>query len=392
MTAMTELFYRDPYVREFTSKVISCVEGEKGFEVMLEDTAFYPEGGGQPADHGTIDGAAVFDVRRTPAGIVHYCEKAFDVGQDVKGVLDWERRFDNMQNHTGEHVFSGIVNARFGFDNVGFHMDDDVITCDFSGVMTEEQVAEVERACNEAIVANVEVGISFPDAEALEKLAYRSKKALKGDVRIVDVPGCDRCACCGVHVRSTGEIGLIKVLSSMKHRGGTRVFFVCGIRALRDYEARIRETRAVSALLSAKPLEISSAVERVLAESAAKDARIAAMNRTIFDLKADAIPAQETPLVVLEEGFTPFELRQFCVQLSEAKKAPFIVVMSETEPGVMSYVCAIPDDLLRPVSIALNKRLNGRGGGAKGFVQGSWKADETAVREAVAAVWAEHTA
>ena len=178
----------------------------------------------------------------------------------------------------------------------------------------------------------------------------------------------------------------------MKHRGGTRVFFVCGIRALRDYEARIRETRAVSALLSAKPLEISSAVERVLAESAAKDARIAAMNRTIFDLKADAIPAQETPLVVLEEGFTPFELRQFCVQLSEAKKAPFIAVMSETEPGVMSYVCAIPDDLLRPVSIALNKRLNGRGGGAKGFVQGSWKADETAVREAVAAVWAEHTA
>lgn len=116
------------------------------------------------------------------------------------------------------------------------------------------------------------------------------------------------------------------------------------------------------------------------------------MNRTIFGLKADAIPAQETPLVVLEEGFTPFELRQFCVQLSEAKKAPFIAVMSETEPGVMSYVCAIPDDLLRPVSIALNKRLNGRGGGAKGFVQGSWKADETAVREAVAAVWAEQTA
>ncbi|MFR6359739.1 MAG: alanyl-tRNA editing protein [Sutterella wadsworthensis] len=392
MTAMTELFYRDPYVREFTSKVISCVEGEKGFEVMLEDTAFYPEGGGQPADHGTIDGAAVFDVRRTPAGIVHYCEKAFDVGQDVKGVLDWERRFDNMQNHTGEHVFSGIVNARFGFDNVGFHMDDDVITCDFSGVMTEEQVAEVERACNEAIVANVEVGISFPDAEALEKLAYRSKKALKGDVRIVDVPGCDRCACCGVHVRSTGEIGLIKVLSSMKHRGGTRVFFVCGIRALRDYEARIRETRAVSALLSAKPLEISSAVERVLAESAAKDARIAAMNRTIFDLKADADSRSGDAARRPGGRLHPFELRQFCVQLSEAKKAPFIAVMSETEPGVMSYVCAIPDDLLRPVSIALNKRLNGRGGGAKGFVQGSWKADETAVREAVAAVWAEHTA
>ena len=212
-------------------------------------------------------------------------------------------------------------------------------------------------------------------------------------MRIVDVPGCDRCACCGVHVRSTGEIGLIKVLSSMKHRGGTRVFFVCGIRALRDYEARIRETRAVSALLSAKPLEISSAVERVLAESAAKDARIAAMNRTIFDLKADAIPAQETPLVVLEEGFTPFELRQFCVQLSEAKKASLHRrhVRDRARRHELRLRHA-PTTLLRPVSIALNKRLNGRGGGAKGFVQGSWKADETAVREAVAAVWAEHTA
>lgn len=389
MTAMTELFYRDPYAREFTSRVTSCEEGERGFEIMLEDTAFYPEGGGQPADHGTLDGAAVFDVRRTPAGIVHYCEKALKVGQDVKGVLDWERRFDNMQNHTGEHVFSGIVNAKFGFDNVGFHMDDDVITCDFSGVMTEGEVAEVERIANDAVIANVPVNVSFPDAEALEKLVYRSKKALKGDVRIVDVPGCDRCACCGVHVRSTGEIGLIKVLSLMKHRGGTRVFFVCGLRAQRDYEARIRETRAVSAQLSAKPLEISAAVERVLSESAAKDAKIAQLNRTIFVLKAAALPPQEAPLVVLEEGFTPFELRQFCVELSEARKAPFIAVMSESEPGVMSYVCAIPDEVLRPVSIALNKALNGRGGGAKGFVQGSWKADEAAVRAAVASVWAE---
>ena len=324
----------------------------------------------------------MFDVRRTPAGIVHYCEKALEVGQNVKGVLDWKRRFDNMQNHTGEHVFSGIVNAKFGFD--------DVITCDFSGVMTEEEVAEVERIANDAVIANVPVNVSFPDAEALEKLVYRSKKALKGDMRIVDVPGCDRCACCGVHVRSTGEIGLIKVLSSMKHRGGTRVFFVCGLRAQRDYEARIRETRAVSAKLSVKPLEISAAVERVLTESATKDAKIAQLNRTIFALKAAAIPAQEAPLVVLEEGFTPFELRQYCVELSEAHKAPFIAVMSESEPGVMSYVCAIPDDVLRPVSIALNKALNGRGGGAKGFVQGSWKADEAAVRAAVASVWAEH--
>ena len=388
----TKLYYEDAYLREFDAAVLSCREEQGRYLVVLDRTAFYPEGGGQPADHGVLGGVAVTDVQERDGVVCHTCAGPLAVGSTVHGAIDWQRRFDHMQQHSGEHIVSGMLCAAFHCDNVGFHMGTDVVTIDYNADIRWEQVLEVERQANRYIWEDHPCRVTFPSPAEREALPYRSKKALSGDVRIVDVPGCDRCACCGVHVRSTGEIGLIKVLSSMKHRGGTRVFFVCGIRALRDYEARIRETRAVSALLSAKPLEISSAVERVLAESAAKDARIAAMNRTIFDLKADAIPDQETPLVVLEEGFTPFELRQFCVQLSEAKKAPFIAVMSETEPGVMSYVCAIPDDLLRPVSIALNKRLNGRGGGAKGFVQGSWKADETAVREAVAAVWAEHTA
>lgn len=389
MTEMNELFYRDPYLKEFSARVTGCTEGSEGrFEVTLDDTAFYPEGGGQPADHGVLGGAVVSDVRRTPAGIVHHCDRALEVGATVSGTIDWKRRFDNMQNHTGEHVLSGLVHAKYGFENVGFHMDDDVITCDFSGVMTEEQVAEIEEAVNRAIVENVAVDIAFPSAEALAAMNYRSKKELSGLVRIVDVPGCDRCACCGLHVRRTGEIGLLKVISSMKHRGGTRVFFVCGLRALADYAARVRETRAVSAQLSAKPLEISQAVGRVLEESAAKDARIAELTRTIFEMKAAAVAPQAGPLVIVEAGLAPFDLRRYCTILAEAKKAPFIAVVSETAPGVMSYVCAVADESrLRPVSMALNKALNGRGGGSKGFVQGSWKASEEAIRAAVTEVW-----
>ena len=370
MTAMTELFYRDPYVREFTSKVTSCVKGEKGFEVMLEDTAFYPEGGGQPADHGTIDGAAVFDVRRTPAGIVHYCEKAFDVGQDVKGVLDWERRFDNMQNHTGEHVFSGIVNARFGFDNVGFHMDDDVITCDFSGVMTEEQVAEVERACNEAIVANVEVGISFPDAEALEKLAYRSKKALKGDVRIVDVPGCDRCACCGVHVRSTGEIGLIKLFSTTHFRGGSRIEMACGGRALAVLNALCAQNRDISVRLSAKPVQTAAAVARLASERTEAQQRAAALEDRLF-----ALLAQDGQTLRFEPPMPPESVRRLAdamVRVNTARCAVFA-----GQDGAWHYAMADRDGDLRGLTKRLNAALQGRGGGKPGFVQGSLAASRT---------------
>lgn len=387
MAEMNELFYRDPYVRQFSANM-SVTQGKKGYEVVLDDTAFYPEGGGQPADLGTLGGVKVTDVRRTDVGIVHYCEAPLEVGQVVEGVLDWVRRFDNMQNHTGEHIFSGLVNQTFGFDNVGFHMDDDVITCDFSGVMTNEDVAEIERRTNEAIVANLEVGVLFPTQDELDAMDYRSKKALTGKVRIVDVPGCDRCACCGVHVKLTGEIGCLKVLSSMKHRGGTRVTFVCGLRALRDYEARVRETRTVSNLLSVKPLEIGAAVERLQAEVAAKDAKLVEQTKTIFALKAEAIPVKDEPLVLVEDGLTPFELRHYCTMLAEAHKAPLIVVLSQTAPDVYSYVLACPDETLRAWSTALNKALNGRGGGAKGFVQGSYKAQPEAIRQAVSDVWA----
>ena len=383
MAEMNELFYRDPYVRTFEATVTACEEGPKGFEVELDDTAFYPEGGGQPADHGKIGCAVVSDTRRVGGRIVHFCDKPVNVGEKVVCELDWERRYDNMQNHSGEHIFSGLVHKKFGFDNVGFHMDDDLITCDFSGVMTKEEVADIEREANEAVAANIPVGVLFPSAEELHDMNYRSKKELSGKVRIVDVPGCDRCACCGTHVRTSGEIGMIKVLSSMKHRGGTRVEFVCGLRAIRDYERRIGEVQKVSALLSAKPFEIGAAVEKTLADLALRDQKIAELTMKIFEIKSQFMPTGAKVVVLFEEGLTPLELRNYATLLSAKGKGRVVAVLSATAPDTWSYVIVGPIDLMRDASRELNKKLCGRGGGSNGTVQGAFKADAETIRAAI---------
>ena len=392
MASMNELFYKDPYCREFEAKVVACNEGKKGFEVELEDTAFYPEGGGQLADHGKLGDAQVFDVRRTGGRILHFTDKALEVGSTVKGVLDWDRRFDNMQNHTGEHMFSGLVHQKFKYENVGFHMDDDVLTCDFSGPISDEDLAALEKATNDAIAANVPVNIFFPSPDELHAMEYRSKKELEGKVRIVDIPGIDRCACCGTHVRTTGEVGAFKLLSHMKHRGGVRVEFVCGQRALRSFGKKIEQAQKISQLLSVKPDEIAAGVEKLLKDGLEKDQRIAALNARYFDLKAKALPDSGTLLVDFEEGLSPFEVKKFCSQLAEEKQFGAIAVLSPA-PGatadapVYSYVIHSASPELRDQSKKLNQMLNGRGGGNGGFVQGSYKADEKAIRAALTEVF-----
>ena len=385
---LNELFYRDVYKREFVAHVVSSTETDKGFEVVLDDTAFYPEGGGQPADHGMIADAHVTDVRRTGGVVVHFTDKALEVGAEVKCVLDWERRYDNMQNHTGEHVISGLIHAKYGFDNVGFHMDDDVITVDFDGIIPPEELADIEKAVNTAIQANIPVNIQFPSAEELKAMSYRSKKELTGKVRIVDIPGCDRCACCGTHVASTGEVGILKVLSSEKHRGGTRVFFVCGGRAMRDYAYKNGAVRRVSELLSAKPTEVAEAVQKLLDTAAEKDREIAALKKELLSVKAQSIPADARIAVHFEAGLTPQDLRTFATAIVEAGRAPAAAVLSERGPNEFSYVLHWPNDALRDVSKSLNQKLNGRGGGSGGFVQGTYKTSAEVIQETLAEVFA----
>ena len=378
MTAMTELFYRDPYVREFTSKVISCVEGEKGFEVMLEDTAFYPEGGGQPADHGTIDGAAVFDVRRTPAGIVHYCEKAFDVGQDVKGVLDWERRFDNMQNHTGEHVFSGIVNARFGFDNVGFHMGEDAVILDFDKELSPAQLREIENQANAIITENRPVTACYPSQAELAALDYRSKLDLTENVRIVTIQGCDVCACCAPHVKYTGEIGLVKLLDAMRHRGGIRIWMAAGKMALADYQVKQENIAAISAALSVQQPQAAQGVQRILGEMEGLKEALKAARQALVLEKAKALPETQGNLCLFEADLDAGSLRALANAGMEKCTGICAVFTGDDQTGYR-YVMGSRTVDLRAQAKAINTALGGKGGGQPTMIQGSVTAGQAAI-------------
>ena len=390
MSEMNELFYTNPYLREFDATVIACTEGKKGFEVVLDNTAFYPEGGGQPADLGTLGEAKVSDVRRQNGVIIHFTDKALEVGATVHGVLDWERRYDNMQNHTGEHVLSGVINHAFGYENVGFHMHDDAITIDMDGPMTDDDVKAMEKAANDMIKADIAVDVSFPSAEERAAMGFRSKKELTGKVRIVNIPTADCCACCGTHVKSTQEVGIIKVLSASKHRGGTRIEFVCGDRALRDFTKKHDEVIKASRLLSVKPDEVAAAVEKTLQTLVARDERIAQMNQRYFEMKTTMLPADQTILTLFEEGLTPFELKLFATQVAESKKAQVTALLAPATAAdgalVYNYVIAWDDARLREASKTLNQRLNGRGGG-KDMVQGSFKAARAEIETAIAEVF-----
>ncbi|MBR6652269.1 MAG: alanyl-tRNA editing protein, partial [Anaerotignum sp.] len=259
---MTEkLYYLDAYATTFTAKVLECTEDKKNWKVVLDRTLFYPEGGGQPADMGTLGGVKVLDVHEKDDIITHTTDKPLEVGAEVEGEIDWERRFDLMQNHSGEHILSGVICQKYGCDNVGFHMGKEMITIDLNTKIPEEDLPWLEEKANEAIWNNVPVGIRYPSKEELDALDYRSKKELEGQVRIVNVGDYDCCACCGTHVKLAGEIGLIKIISSQNYKGGTRLELLSGKRALQDYRKKNDVSAQAGQLLSVPAEKVDGAVK-----------------------------------------------------------------------------------------------------------------------------------
>lgn len=375
---MKELFYRDPYCRAFEAQVVSCEAAGKGWAVVLDDTAFYPEGGGQPADRGTLGRVRVLDVHRRGGVIVHETDGPLAPGTTVRGEIDWERRFDHMQQHSGEHIVSGLIHRDFGWDNVGFHLGD-VVTVDFNGVLTWDDALRVEREANEEIWADRETVIVCPPPEELARIPYRSKKALAGTVRLVEFPGADRCACCGTHVARTGEIGCVKILSLMHHRGGVRLELVCGRRAL-AWMDRVADSNARAArALSVKPEETGAAVEKLRREEEALRQRLAAAQQRYFRLRAETLPS-EGLAVDFEDGLSPWDLRKGAEVLAGAGRAAAYLLLSG-EGEVYDYVLLSGTRDVRPLGKALNERLRGRGGG-KDAVQGRFGASADEIRRA----------
>ena len=377
---MTEkLFYRDVYQNEFQANVLECKPGKKGYEVVLDQTAFYPEGGGQPWDTGRLGEGQVNEVHEKDGKIIHYVDRPLEVGTKVCGIVDWDRRFDFMQQHSGEHIISGLIHKKFGYDNVGFHMGSDLVTIDFNGLITTKQMLELEQQANAYIWKNRCCEISFPSPEQLKQLPYRSKKELTGEVRIVTFPDGDICACCGLHVSHCGEIGMIKLLSVQKFRQGVRMEMICGKRVLNYMNMLQMQNEQISVMLSAKPQKVGDAVKRLSEENFQLKGQVMKMEEREFKAIAQRVKNKGNVLL-FKEGLSSDSVRRLAVAGMECCDG-VCAVFSPVGDGSMRYAIGQIDGDLRQFIKDMNGELNGRGGGKPFFAQGSIMAKEDQVKE-----------
>ena len=368
---MTEkLYYKDSFLTEFTGTVRSCQEDKGSWGVVLDRTAFYPEGGGQPADQGLLGGAAVADVRERDEEIVHICAGPLPVGESVSGQVDFARRFDFMQQ------VSGILCGMFQCGNVGFHIGHELVTIDFNAQLTAEDAAEVERRANQYIWEDHAISVSLPSPAELEKLDYRSKKALTGQVRIVSWPGADCCACCGTHMRSSGQVGIVKLISCQKFRDGVRIEMAAGARALGWMNTVAAQNTKVSQLLSAKPDATASAVERLQKELYALRGRVTELEERDFARLAEEYAGKGSVLLI-QSPMTADSLRKLCGLVQE--KCGGRCAVFAGEDGGYQYAVSLPGGDLRSFAKEMNGALQGRGGGKPEFVQGSVQASRQAI-------------
>ena len=340
-----------------------------------------PGGGGQPSDTGRIGEVHVTHVEEKHGVVVHETDAPLEVGSTVHAAIDWEQRFSNMQQHTGEHIISGLIHAAYGYDNVGFHMGHDEVTVDLNGPLNWEQLKEIEKKANAVVWANLPVQVTYPGEEELKTIDYRSKKELTGQVRIVEIPGADICACCGTHVDYTGEIGVIKVLSLMNYKGGVRFSMLCGDRALENFEAKTEQMQTISNLLSAKPEKAAEAVSHLKEESGRKDGEINHLWQRILTMQADVYPQGQKALAVFEQGMTPVLVRQFANLLLEQEKGETVLVCSGDDASGYNYTAGSLGRDMRAFGKELNARLQGRGGGSTQMVQGTFRASREEIEK-----------
>ena len=372
-----KLYYEDCHLTDFSAQVLGCEQTEKGWQIILDATAFYPEGGGQACDLGVLGGVRVLDVREKGESVVHLCDGPLAVGETVEGKIDYDRRFDLMQQHTGEHIVSGIIHQWFGYHNVGFHMGAELVTIDFDGPIPAADLPRIELAANRAVWENKPMHIWYPSEEELPTVGYRSKRALPWPVRVVEVPNYDKCACCGVHVAQTGEIGIIKLFSCVKFHEGVRIEMACGGRALRYLTAAYEQNRQVSQAFSAKIMETGEAARRMNEQLAAEKFRAAGLQKQVFASVATACRGAGNVLR-FEDDLAPVQVRELCDAIGQVCGGMAAVFSGSDEAGY-SYCLMERGGDLRSFNKAMTAALSGRGGGKPEYQQGSVKADRTAI-------------
>ena len=372
-----KLYYEDCHLAEFTAEVLSCEKREKGWDVILSATAFYPEGGGQAADTGTLGGVRVLHTREEGEQVVHLCDGPLEVGSAAEGRIDYEARFLRMQQHSGEHIVSGIICSKYGYHNVGFHMGNDTITIDFDGVIPASDLPEIEAQANRGVWQNLPIRCWIPSPEELPGVFYRTKRALPWPVRIVEIPGFDSCACCGVHVERTGEIGVIKLLSAIPCRGGTRMEMACGKQALDLLNGVFEQNRQVSQAFSAQITETGEAARRMNDTLAQLKYRIAGLEKQMFAAVASGY-AGKGNVLHFEEALDSVGIRELADAIAENCGGTAAVFSGSDKEGY-GYCLVTRNGDLRVFGKEMNAALSGRGGGKPVCIQGRVQANRAEI-------------
>ena len=373
------LYYDDVYMKEFDAKVLRCEASGSNWKIVLDRCAFYPEGGGQSGDRGILADPAsdrmiqVADTQEEGEDIVLVCDAPVPEGSSVRGTLDWEYRFDRMQNHSGEHIISGLIHTRLGYNNVGFHMSADRMTIDLDGEISEDILQEIEQKANEIVWANVPVRIDTYTEEEAEEIEFRSKRELHGQIRVVSIPGADVCACCGTHVAFTGEIGPIRIVSHVRFKGGIRMELMCGRWAYLYMTEVFRQNHQVSVLMSSKMLETAGAVTKLLDDQAQLKGRMIGLFYEQIERKADEL-AGTGDVLIFAQNYTPVLVQKLTARVMEKTDAAVFSFAGNDEEGYKYAVGQTGGDLKAFVK-DMNEKLSGRGGGKPFFLQGSVSSD-----------------
>ena len=373
---MTEKLYdADSHMFEFTARVVSCEKKGRGYAVILDRTAFFPEGGGQPSDQGYLDGAAVYDVQISD-DIEHFTDRPFDAGAEVQGVVDRSRRLDFMQQHSAEHIVSGIVHECFGFENVGFHLSGETVTLDFDGMVSNVQIAGIELEANRRVRRNVKFKTWYPSESELKTLVYRSKKEIEGAVRIVEIEDTDRCACCAPHVSEAAEIGAIYLENAGKMRGGSRLVLKAGERAVKAHRAAADALHSIGALVSAKPGSEETSVERLISALEEEKRKVSSADKRLLELKAESVPDSAAAVFTDLSGDALFRLAELLFARSGSLKAVFSPIN-----GGFQFAVRGNEKELAGTFERLRNAFPVRGGGRDGLRRGSIEADRAALEK-----------
>ncbi len=370
-----KLYYEDAYKTEFSAQVVSANDGD----VVLDRTLFFPEEGGQSADTGVLGGFRVADVKIRDGEIHHLLEDrsvSIKEGTEISGRIDWQHRFSNMQQHSGEHLFSGLVHSTYGFDNVGFHLSDNEVTLDFNGVIGPDGIRDIERRVNEIIFRNIPSEIRFLSGEEARNAEYRSKIDLDDEIRVVTFPGVDACACCAPHVALTGEIGCLKVVGLQNYKGGIRVSILCGMRAMEVFFHDRDILEKTANYLSNSTDEVYNLVVKAKTELYETKAALADASKKLMEIKIDRIPTGDGNAFLFEESLDAGAMRSAVNSLVQ-KRTGFCGIFVGSDADGYRYVIGKRGGDARVLNNALREKLGGRGGGKPEMVQGSVTASRT---------------